>query len=1028
MLLTFPLYNILIGLVMHSTHGSSRRHSRYDEDELIVTRLDDVRSESYSRTHHHHSSRTEAYSSSQRGYSDSSSRNRSQLDWDPPDSVYSTSRDIYREENAMPNRRDYYNNADSWSGRHTNNHHSSSSSREWSKRDDRSYTYPSEGNSWRGSRYENGRSRNGVDDWGRNNVRVERDKKYDRDIEHVADDVNHRTRDDSQFIESERERRPMVWPERSDQRQWRASSRNFEPERQRDREQDWKNDQGRSTQNADDRQWEPAASWKSREGDDTTSFRRDRGQSVSLPPKNNKKNSKNKKGPSVIKREGFSRREDTMNNWKKRDYRPVNREEEHASVSKRKFAYSPESRSRSPSLSVYSRRSSARSRSRSPTPKIRGRVEGSPRRDISKRRNERDHRSPPLPSYEGIPRGRQRRESLSSRSSQSRSRSRSSSEGVETKPKPKHRLPTSTSLLDIEIQAKSMRLTVNQKVNNNGHSPKRARTSEEKQNKIQVQDNSVDRRDEHDTMPPPVAPLSSKSSAISQGSGSVTLDTHKGTKRNAGFKPIGLVQSSASIKRFFPDEDEESDFDDVHFGSNQKSVPQFSQTSKDKSPRKTGLEAAKQSKWDVEPSEPRTTRNSASIRSNGNQASLKDVTHKPTTEAIPNGRGNSTNGSDNPSSHEPVEHSTDVASNRTSGPSQITQHDNGVSTRQESVTSPYGQVYSIISQVGEGTFGKVYKAQNNVSGANVALKRIRMETERDGFPVTAMREIKLLQSLRHVNVIELVEMMVLNGSVYMVFEYMDHDLTGVLSQTQFTFTDAHLKSLCQQMLCGLSYLHRKGVVHRDIKGANILLNNRGELKLADFGLARFYQKRRRADYTNRVITLWYRPPELLLGTTVYGPEVDMWSAGCIMLELYCKKPVFQGNDEIHQLDVIYKILGTPTTKDWPSLSDMPWYELIKPKPKDAFRNRFRDIFQRWLSPAALDLAERLLTYDPARRVTADQALEAPYFTQELPSPVLPTGLSTLEGEWHEFETKRERARKRRKLEGAPTGSTGQLAQ
>ena len=101
-LLNFPLYNILIGLVMHSTHGSSRRHSRYDEDELIVTRLDDVRSESYCRTHHHHSSRTEAYSSSQRGYSDSSSRNRSQLDWDPPDSVYSTSRDIYREENAMP--------------------------------------------------------------------------------------------------------------------------------------------------------------------------------------------------------------------------------------------------------------------------------------------------------------------------------------------------------------------------------------------------------------------------------------------------------------------------------------------------------------------------------------------------------------------------------------------------------------------------------------------------------------------------------------------------------------------------------------------------------------------------------------------------------------------------------------------------------------------------------------------------------------------------------------------------------------
>lgn len=118
----------------------------------------------------------------------------------------------------------------------------------------------------------------------------------------------------------------------------------------------------------------------------------------------------------------------------------------------------------------------------------------------------------------------------------------------------------------------------------------------------------------------------------------------------------------------------------------------------------------------------------------------------------------------------------------------------------------------------------------------------------------------------------------------MVFEYMDHDLTGILSQTQFSFTQAHLKSLCRQMLAGLAYLHHKGVMHRDIKGSNILINNRGELRLADFGLARFYQKRRRSDYTNRVITLWYRPPELLLGATVYGAEVDIWSAG------YVEKP------------------------------------------------------------------------------------------------------------------------------------------
>ncbi|KAI0771631.1 Pkinase-domain-containing protein [Trametes elegans] len=324
------------------------------------------------------------------------------------------------------------------------------------------------------------------------------------------------------------------------------------------------------------------------------------------------------------------------------------------------------------------------------------------------------------------------------------------------------------------------------------------------------------------------------------------------------------------------------------------------------------------------------------------------------------------------------------------------------------------QLYVVLGQVGSGTFGKVFKASNTVNGRMVALKMIRMESEKDGFPVTAMREVKLLQSLRHVNVVQLYEMLVSKGSVYMVFEYMDHDLTGVLSQTQFEFNDAHRKSFCRQMLSGLSYLHHKGVIHRDIKGSNILVNNRGELKLADFGLARFYQKRRKNDYTNRVITQWYRPPELLLGATVYGPEVDMWSAGCIMLELFTKKPVFQGADEIHQVHVVYKIMGTPTVDAWPGITSLPWYELLRPT--EVIPNRFRELFKKWLSPAGLDLAERLLTYDPERRITAAQALDAPYFTHEEPAEMAPIGLSTLEGEWHEMETKREREKKRKRDE------------
>jgi CTD kinase subunit alpha len=178
----------------------------------------------------------------------------------------------------------------------------------------------------------------------------------------------------------------------------------------------------------------------------------------------------------------------------------------------------------------------------------------------------------------------------------------------------------------------------------------------------------------------------------------------------------------------------------------------------------------------------------------------------------------------------------------------------------------------------------------------------------------------------------------------MVFEYVHHDLVGVLQQTQFQLLPEHLKSLNQQMLQGLAYLHLKAVIHRDLKASNILVNSEGQLKLADFGLARFYHKRRQADYTNRVITLWYRSPELILGATNYGPEVDMWSAGCIFLELFVKKPTFQGNDEIHQLEAISQVMGTPTTEQWPTLPTLPWFELIKPTAD--MENIFRKSFKR----------------------------------------------------------------------------------
>lgn len=311
------------------------------------------------------------------------------------------------------------------------------------------------------------------------------------------------------------------------------------------------------------------------------------------------------------------------------------------------------------------------------------------------------------------------------------------------------------------------------------------------------------------------------------------------------------------------------------------------------------------------------------------------------------------------------------------------------------------------SVVGAGTYGKVFKAIHIYTKDKVALKKIRMEGERDGFPITAVREIRLLQHLRHKHVVALQEVMVEKNECFMVFEYLSHDLTGLINHPSFTLTSAHKKDLAKQMFDGLDYLHRRGVLHRDIKAANILISNTGQLKYADFGLARFYTKSRQLDYTNRVITIWYRPPELLLGETKYGPEVDIWSAACVFVEMFTKKAIFPGEGgELSQLDKTYNILGTPTRADWPGIVDLPWFELMQPadRRKRAFEALYKDIF----TPACLDLVQKMFKYDPQKRPTAEEVLDHEYFTAEEPAPEQPVELAKVEGDWHEFESKAHR--------------------
>ncbi|GAB0132588.1 hypothetical protein EsDP_00001020 [Epichloe bromicola] len=329
------------------------------------------------------------------------------------------------------------------------------------------------------------------------------------------------------------------------------------------------------------------------------------------------------------------------------------------------------------------------------------------------------------------------------------------------------------------------------------------------------------------------------------------------------------------------------------------------------------------------------------------------------------------------------------------------------------------------SVVGSGTYGKVFKGLNVYTKGLVALKRIRMEGERDGFPVTAVREIKLLQSLRHTNIVSLQEVMVEKNDCFMVFEYLSHDLTGLLNHPTFKLEPAQRKDLARQLFEGLDYLHLRGVLHRDIKAANILVSNTGVLKLADFGLARFYAKRHQLDYTNRVITIWYRSPELLLGETQYTAAVDVWSAACVMVEIFNRTAIFPGDGtELSQLDKIYNVLGTPSRQEWPGLADMAWFELLRPtvKRKSTLAEKYSDK----LTPAAFELLSAMFQYDPAKRPTAAGVLQHAYFTKEEPLPRQAIELAEIDGDWHEFESKalrKENERREREARKAATKET-----
>ena len=320
-----------------------------------------------------------------------------------------------------------------------------------------------------------------------------------------------------------------------------------------------------------------------------------------------------------------------------------------------------------------------------------------------------------------------------------------------------------------------------------------------------------------------------------------------------------------------------------------------------------------------------------------------------------------------------------------------------------------------LNKIDEGTYGVVFRARDKRSGKIYALKKVKMEKEREGFPMTALREANILLSMHHPNVVDVSEMVVGNSldSVFMVMEFCEHDLKGLMETMRVPFSVPEVKCLMAQLFAGVAYMHENWTLHRDLKTSNVLVNNRGQLKICDFGLARHYGEPLGA-YTPTVVTLWYRAPELLLGAPRYGPAIDVWSLGCIMAELLASEPLFTGKTEIDQLGKMFATLGVPNDTVWPGFKELPGARRVNlpTQPYNHLRRRFpgpRETFEKNngdvalgpdgterskddtrhtpapLSDVGFDLLNRLLAYDPTKRVTAEDASRHAFFAEFPPA-------------------------------------------
>ncbi|KAL7896110.1 kinase-like domain-containing protein [Trichoderma sp. SZMC 28014] len=303
--------------------------------------------------------------------------------------------------------------------------------------------------------------------------------------------------------------------------------------------------------------------------------------------------------------------------------------------------------------------------------------------------------------------------------------------------------------------------------------------------------------------------------------------------------------------------------------------------------------------------------------------------------------------------------------------------------------------YDKLNDIEEGTYGFVARATELSTGRVVAIKRLKLEAgDPNGLPVTGLREIQILKRCQHRNVVKLEEVVVGNdigrpdNSIFLVLEFVEHDLKSILDDMPEPFLSSEVKRLLLQLASGVSYLHENYILHRDLKTSNLLLSNRGLLKIADFGMARYVGESPTPKLTQLVVTLWYRSPELLLGTRSYGAPVDMWSVGCIFGELIAREPLLQGSNEVDQISKIFQLCGFPTDESWPSFRRLPNARSLRLPPKQQQQSATGSVIRAKfpsLTTAGAALLNSLLALDPDKRPSAKEMLEHEYFRQD-PKP------------------------------------------